>query len=117
MHACAAPNAPWRPLPARRRTCADAPRPWPLQGRVLEIVQQTWARGGVFAFFSGNEAGALARTLRRPLRAARLPCAAAPPPAHDICLSGVSRSPCLCRRRWAWTQQVRLGALRQNDWL
>lgn len=29
-----------------------------MQGRVLDIVQQTWARGGVFAFFSGNEAGA-----------------------------------------------------------
>lgn len=28
-----------------------------MQGRVLDIVQQTWARGGVFAFFSGNEAG------------------------------------------------------------
>jgi len=84
---------------------------------VLEIVQQTWARGGVFAFFSGNEAGALARTLRRPLRAARLPCAAAPPPVHHICLSGVPRSPCLCRRRWAWTQQLRSGALRRHDWL
>ena len=29
-----------------------------VQGRVVDIVQQTWARGGVFAFFSGNEAGA-----------------------------------------------------------
>lgn len=25
----------------------------------MEIVHATWARGGVFAFFSGNEAGVL----------------------------------------------------------
>ena len=29
----------------------------PLQGTLKEVVKNTWARGGVLGFFSGNEAG------------------------------------------------------------